>query len=120
MRGIADDAALAGDEVAKRQRRDLGGAELRQVAHAAPREFAGRRAALADRAKRDEGSTERPLGIGHRSLVSTPERVFSAARHRRTMPAMDTTPPLASAPLTTILPVRDLDRARRFYVDAWD
>jgi len=33
------------------------------------------------------------------------------------MPAMDTTPPLASAPLTTILPVRDLDRARRFYVD---
>ena len=31
---------------------------------------------------------------------------------------MDTTSPLAHAPVTTILPVRDLDRARRFYVDA--
>ena len=31
---------------------------------------------------------------------------------------MDTTSPLARAPITTILPVRDLDRARRFYLDA--
>ncbi|HEY8243873.1 MAG: VOC family protein [Vicinamibacteria bacterium] len=31
---------------------------------------------------------------------------------------MDTRLPLAGAPITTILPVRDLDRACQFYVDA--
>src|SRR6185436_2951849 len=68
-----------------------------------------RSATKAARSARSASAIDRPS--------RTPERVFSAARQRRTMPVMDTTPPLANAPLTTILPVRDLDRARRFYVD---
>ena len=34
------------------------------------------------------------------------------------MPPMNPTSPLSRSAITTILPVRDLDRARRFYVDA--